>query len=153
LTLFNVRLGWWLGNPRRSTYLVPGPYSSLATILSEALGKTDQDSKWIYLSDGGHFENLGLYEMVRRRCHTILVSDAGRDPKITFEDLGNAVRKIRIDLGIPITIDDMKIYPRDERKAGRYYATGTIHYNAVDAGAPDGTLIYVKPAIYGNEPI
>ena len=52
------------------------------------------------LSDGGHFENLGLYEMVRRRCRFIVLSDAGCDPGITFEDLGNAVRKISIDLNL-----------------------------------------------------
>ena len=154
LTLFNVRLGWWLGNPGRREHTAAGPDSSLVTILAEALGRTKSDSRWIYLSDGGHFDNLGLYEMVRRRCHYIVVSDAGRDPKITFEDLGNAIRKIRIDLGVPITTDDVKIYPRDEKKAGRYYVTGTIHYKVVDGpDAPDGVLIYIKPAIYGREPI
>ena len=153
LTLFNVRLGWWLGNPSRHCYGNTGPDSSLVTILKEAFGRTGQRSRWIYLSDGGHFENLGLYEMVRRRCHTIIVSDAGRDPKIAFEDLGNAIRKIRIDLGIPVTLDETKIYPRDAKCAGRYFATGTIHYNVVDPGAPDGQLIYVKPCFYGSEPI
>ena len=54
------------------------------------------------MSDGGHFENLGLYELVLRRCSVIVVSDAGADPTFTYEDLGNAVRKIRVDLGIPI---------------------------------------------------
>lgn len=153
LTLFNVRLGWWLGNPKKRHYAAIGPYSSLMTILSEAFGKTDSESSWIYLSDGGHFENLGVYEMVRRRCHYIVVSDAGRDPKITFEDLGNAIRKIRIDLGIPITIDDVKIFPRDEKKPGRYFAVGTIHYEVKDDGAKPGVLIYLKPCIYGKEPI
>lgn len=148
LTLFNVRLGWWLGNPSRREHTAAGPASSLVTILAEALGRTKSDSRWVYLSDGGHFDNLGLYEMVRRRCHYIVVSDAGRDPKITFEDLGNAIRKIRIDLGVPITTDDVKIYPRDEKKAGRYYVTGKIHYKVVDGpDAPDGVLIYIKPAI------
>ena len=63
-------------------------------------GLTTDDRPYVYLSDGGHFENLGLYEMVRRRCRFIVVSDAGCDPDFVFEDLGNAVRKIAIDLGI-----------------------------------------------------
>ena len=63
---------------------------------------TSDTNKYVYLSDGGHFENLGLYEMVRRRCRFIVVSDAGCDPDFAFEDLGNAVRKIEIDLGVPI---------------------------------------------------
>ncbi|HKB78521.1 MAG TPA: patatin-like phospholipase family protein [Thermoanaerobaculia bacterium] len=153
LTLFNVRLGWWLGNPRRPHYVASGPDSSLVTILAEATGHTNENSRWVYLSDGGHFDNLGLYEMVRRRCHTIVVSDAGRDPKATFEDLGNAIRKIRIDLGIPITVDDMKIHPREPRRPGSYFAIGTIHYGVVDDGAPNGVLVYLKPSIYGQEPI
>jgi hypothetical protein len=153
LTLFNVRLGWWLRNPKKPESKSIAPSSSLMMILAEAFGKTDEESPWIYLSDGGHFENLGLYEMVRRRCHYIVVSDAGRDPKITFEDLGNAIRKIRIDLGIPINIEDAKIYPRDEKKPGRYYALGTIHYEVVDKTATPGMLVYLKPAIYGHEPI
>ena len=153
LTLFNVRLGWWLGNPGLQHYDKPGPYSSLLTILKEAFGKTGKDSWWVYLSDGGHFENLGLYEMVRRRCHTIVVSDAGRDPKIAYEDLGNAIRKIRIDLGIPITIDDARIYPREARKSGQYFATGTIHYDVADQDAKPGMLVYLKPCFYGEEPI
>jgi hypothetical protein len=53
----------------------------------------------------GHFEDLGIYEMVRRRCRWILVSDADADPKRGFEDLGNTVRKIWIDLGVRITFE------------------------------------------------
>jgi hypothetical protein len=84
-----------------------------------------------YLSDGGHFENLGLYEMVVRRCHTIVVSDAGSDPKGAFEDLGNAIRKIRVDLGIPISFRAVPIHPRSgdgPAPAGSYCAVGTIEY-------------------------
>jgi hypothetical protein len=57
----------------------------------------------VYLSDGGDFEKLGLYEMVRRRCRLLVVIDAGCDPDFAFEDLGNAMQKIYIDLGIRIT--------------------------------------------------
>ncbi len=67
--------------------------------LYEIFGLTNDTRPFVYLSDGGHFENLGLYEMVRRRCRFIVVSDAGCDPDFVFEDLGNAVRKIAIDLG------------------------------------------------------
>jgi hypothetical protein len=116
LTLFNVRLGWWLGNPGyagRAVYQRSAPRSSLGLIRDEALGRTNDRHPYVYLSDGGHFENLGLYEMVLRRCHTIVVSDGGCDPGATFEDLGNAVRKIRIDFGIPIEFEKMPIYSRD----------------------------------------
>jgi len=105
MALFNVRLGWWLGNPGKQgdvTYKYDGPRNATVPFLAEMLGLTSDTNKYVYLSDGGHFENLGLYEMVRRRCRFIVVIDAGCDPKFAFEDLGNAVRKIEIDLGVPI---------------------------------------------------
>ena len=82
MTLFNVRLGWWVGNPGpwgTKTYRRSSPRWSLIRILQEALGLTIDRRSYVYLSDGGHFENLGLYEMVRRRCRIIVVSDAGQD--------------------------------------------------------------------------
>jgi hypothetical protein len=95
--------------------------------------------------------------MVLRRCHYIVVSDAGQDPKCSFTDLGEAVRKIRIDLGISIDFSEaISIYPRrdEPNKAGRYAAIGRIRYSMVDAGGEknDGILIYLKPACYGDEP-
>jgi len=158
LTLFNVRLGWWLGNPGHAgndVYLRSSPRSSLGLILDEALGRTDDKHPYVYLSDGGHFENLGLYEMVLRRCRTIVVSDGGADPAGAFEDLGNAIRKIRVDFGIPIEFDGVPIYPRDaagQARPGKYCAIGKIRYSWVDKDTPDGTLIYLKPAFYGPEP-
>jgi hypothetical protein len=160
MTLFNVRLGWWLGNPGvygNDTFRRAYPVFSVTPLAAEALGLSDARHRYVYLSDGGHFENLGLYEMVRRRCHVIVLGDAGRDPKCAFEDLGNAVRKIRIDMGIPITFrGSIAIRARDAADAataGRYCAIADIHYQAVDgAGAVDGVLLYLKPAFYGGEP-
>jgi hypothetical protein len=58
----------------------------------------------VYLSDGGHFENSGAYELLRRRVKVIVVGDFGEDPGYVFEDLENLVRKARIDLGLSINI-------------------------------------------------
>ena len=104
-------------------------------IIDEALGLTNDTSPYVYLSDGGHFENLGLYEMVLRRCHFILVSDAGQDPECSFADLGESVRKIRIDFGIPIDFGQMNIYPRSQiarKKRGHNCAIGRVRYSAVE---------------------
>lgn len=158
LTLFNVRLGWWLGNPGiagTNTYRSAEPQFSLRPLLSEALGLTDDRSAYVYLSDGGHFENMGLFEMVLRRCQLIVVTDAGADPDYQFEDLGNAVRKIRTDLGISIEFSAMPIHKRRDAadQTGRYCALGRIRYSAVDGpDAPDGVLICFKPVLCGNEP-
>ncbi|HKW42026.1 MAG TPA: patatin-like phospholipase family protein [Gemmatimonadales bacterium] len=158
MTLFNVRLGWWLGNPGvagNTTFLLPFPRSAVRPIIEEAFGLTDDTNPYVYLSDGGHFDNLGLYEMVLRRCRLVLVSDASCDPNGTLDDLGNAIRKVRIDLGVPIEIrSPLPIYPRRENGTGKYHAFGTIRYSSVDGSPPerDGILVYVKPAWYGVEP-
>src|SRR5205823_1122534 len=110
-------------------------------ILAEMFGDTTDSHPYIYLSDGGHFENLGLYEMVLRRRKTIIVSDAGCDADYAFEDLGNAIRKIRVDLGVPIEMHEpMYLYPRKDDVAGKYCAIGTIRYSQIDKNASDGTL-------------
>lgn len=148
MMLANVRLGAWLGNPRhRATWRYSGPRFSWRLFLQEALGRTDDEEPWIYLSDGGHFENLGLYEMVRRRCRTIVVADAGADPRCTLEDLGNAVRKVAVDLGVKIDFRRILVRKRsDVAVAGVYCALGDIQY-------PEGVcgkIVYFKPGFYGT---
>jgi hypothetical protein len=160
LTLFNVRLGWWLGNPGPAgdqTYFLRAPKYSIAPVLYEAFGLTNDKNKYVYLTDGGHFENLAIYEMVLRRCHIIVVTDGAQDEKYRFSDLGNAVRKIRIDLGVPIEFTSVPIYkeppPLEDKKKGMYWAIGKIRYTCIDGpGAKDGVLLYIKPAVYKTEP-
>ncbi len=149
MTLFNARLGWWLGNPGtpgEATWRRNGPLFSLGPLISEAFSVTDDDRRYVNLSDGGHFENLGLYEMVRRHCHLIVAVDASADPKCEFEDLANAIRKIRIDFGIAITLDTSAIHP-DKGDPRAHWAEGVIHYRD---GAP-GRLVYFKPVLTGDE--
>ncbi len=153
MTLFNARLGAWLGNPGtpgNRTWTKPGPTSTIRSLAKEALGQTSDHSEYIYLSDGGHFENLGLYEMVRRRCRLIVVLDAACDPNINHQDLGNALRKIRIDQGISIDFDDNSLQLLRQKKCR--WATATVRYSRADGNIEDGRLIYVKPMLLGNEP-
>jgi hypothetical protein len=154
MTLFNVRLGWWLGNPRRpSSAPRESPPFGMIQFISELFGLTKDTSDYVYLSDGGHFENLGLYEMVRRRCHFIIVSDAGCDPDCAFADLGNAVRKIWIDLGVRIEFARINIEKRkepDKKGQAIYCAVGRIKYPG--AGERQGHIIYLKPGFFGTEP-
>ena len=158
LTLLNVRLGAWLGNPGTAgerSFTKGSPNGNLVPLGYELSGNTNDRCPWVYLSDGGHFENLALYEMVLRRCRYIVVSDGGCDPTFTFEDLGNAIRKIRIDLGVPIEVDSREMFPRpkpgEPLRPGSYVATATIRYSAVDKDAKDGLLIYLKPSVYKDE--
>jgi hypothetical protein len=154
MTLFNARLGVWIGNPGpsgRDTWTRSEPQLGVGPLVSELFGRTTDRNPYIYLSDGGHFENLGLLEMVRRRCRWILVSDAGCDASYTFSDLATAVRLIRLDLGVPIVFDEgISI---DATGKGEHFAVGRIQYSALDLLAEDGILIYVKATLCGTEPV
>lgn len=161
LTLFNARLGWWLGNPGKAgdeTCMDESPKDALSALFSEAFGRTDRNHPYVYVSDGGHFENLGLYEMVRRRCSLIVVVDAGADPLCGFQDLSSAIRKVRSDFGIPIEIpphDDRFIFSRvAATKDARVALIGSIRYDVADGDVQPGTLVYIKPAFYDqSEPL
>ncbi|HLL29903.1 MAG TPA: patatin-like phospholipase family protein [Allosphingosinicella sp.] len=170
MTLFNVRLGAWLPNPAQGEKMgdairASGPSNSLVAILRELGGATHDRGRDIYLSDGGHFENLGLYEMVRRRCRYIVVSDAGADPECAFSDLGGAVRKVKIDFDVDISFDALEISRRgEERPRQRAFALGTIEYPESRYTGPEpedpearkrrtGRLLYIKPSYFGELPV
>jgi hypothetical protein len=159
LTLFNARLGWWLGNPGAAgsdTYMYSNPGKGAKYLIDEALGRTNDQKPHVYLSDGGHFENLGLYEMVLRRCHTIVVIDADEDRDYAFENLGNAIRKIRTDMGISIDFESFSNFQKRNKGCPPggptlYCSVGKIHYGRMDNPATDGRLIFIKPTITGKE--
>jgi hypothetical protein len=93
--------------------------------------------------------------MVLRRCHRIVVVDAGCDPEHKFTDLGNAIRKIRADLGIEITINLKQLQLQSDDRL--QYAVGEIHYDSIDRqGKGDkgknGFFLYLKPSLTGEEP-
>ncbi|MEY2574356.1 MAG: hypothetical protein QOJ87_2569 [Verrucomicrobiota bacterium] len=154
MTVFNVRLGWWLGNPRkRDGYERSGPLNVLGRLICELFGMTNDRGRYVYLSDGGHFENLGIYELVRRRCRFIVACDAEEDRAFEFGGLGNAIEKCRSDFGVDIDIDVKAIRRRSERGHSECHcAVGTIRYSRVDHDARDGILIYIKSSLTGDEP-
>jgi hypothetical protein len=162
MTMFNVRLGWWLGNPGpegHETYRHEGPAVAILPLVHETFGLTTDNKPYIHVSDGGHFENLGLYEMVRRRCRFIVISDAGRDPDFAFEDLGNAVRKISIDLGVPIRFEKLERLKRRAQDVSQiaedcdYHALAEIDYQEADGnvGVENGLILYIKTGYHGTE--
>ena len=141
MTLLNVRLGIWATNPRHTprTFRWPAWYElMLREMLGVGLSETHRK---IHLSDGGHFENLGLYELVRRRCRYIVVCDAGADPDGTLADLGQAVQRVRADFGAQIQIcADAFFNQRDEALADQAHLLGTITY----ADGSTGEILYLK---------
>jgi len=171
MAVFNVRFGWWLGNPGKhgdKTFELDSPYLSVLPFLNEAFGNIDDKSPYVYLSDGGHFENLGLYEMVLRRCRLIVVCDATTDPDYSFESLAMSIRQIRVDLGVPIDIPELSVGVPSQNLKSKYCAIGRIRYSCVDKDRPasaqtsdgekdydddyDGVLIFIKPSLIGQEP-
>jgi hypothetical protein len=150
LTVFNVRTGAWLGNPSTDRWRDSGPRWALFHLLRELTGHTDSRSDYVYLSDGGHFDNLGIYELVNRRCRYIFACDASCDPNFEFADLGSAIRKCRTDFGIRIELDVSHLRP--QTGAGWHCAVGTIRYDDIDPEAIPGTILYLKPSLTGDEP-
>src|SRR4030095_7880054 len=119
MTLFNLRLGWWLPNPRPAGagYLRRGgPNFALTPLLAEAFGKTNEKRAFVNLSDGGHFDNMGVYEMLLRRCHFIIIVDGEQDALYGFSGLSEGLRKARIDLGIEVDLDLNRIGATENQK-------------------------------------
>lgn len=149
LTVFNVRLGRWVGNPahRGTPWKERAPWWGLKYLMFELFGTITNRDKFVYLSDGGHFENLGVYELVRRRCTLIVVSSCGKDSEYVFDDLANAIRLCNIDFGVVIDIEPRAIKPDEHGTSKAQYVIGRIRYSALGEGLDDGTLVYIKPAI------
>jgi hypothetical protein len=148
LSLFNVRLGWWLRNPAdQHSPEDPSPRFGLLYLLRELGGYTNVRSPYLNLSDGGHFDNMGLYEMVRRRCRFVILCDAEQDERFVYEGLGSAIRKCRTDFGVEIDLDPRRIKPVE--------GTQNVHCAVGDITYQDGTsgyLLYIKTGLTGDEP-
>ena len=151
LTVFNVRLGWWVGNTVKNTWKRSSPVLGLTYLLCELTGQTQTDRKYLQLSDGGHFDNMGLYEMVRRRCRFVVVCDGEEDAEFRSEGIGLAIRKCRIDFGVAIVLDLNLLKPLPKTGISRmHYAVGTVIY---PESTDPGIILYLKATLTGDEPI
>ncbi len=149
LTMFNVRLGWWFPNPGRNKWYRPGLSFSLYYLLLELFGVADEKSKFVNVSDGGHFENLGVYELIRRRCKVIIVCDAECDELLQFGSLGNLVRLCETDFGAKIDIDVSSIRRQKEGFSLTHCTVGHITY----CNGSQGYMIYLKSSMSGDEDV
>ncbi|HEX5078883.1 MAG TPA: patatin-like phospholipase family protein [Geminicoccaceae bacterium] len=156
-----LRLGYWLpnfGHARPPSWLPNHVWPGLSTVLP--LGH-DERGRFLELSDGGHFENLGLYELVRRRVRLIVLCDAAQDPDFAFEDLQRAQRRIAADFGAvleltPATLErliprrtDHRFPESDLRLADSGHVVGRIRYSDGSAA----TLIYLKTTLIDDLPL
>ena len=113
LTVFNVRLGWWFPQPGHARpESTASPRFNLRYMFAELFGGATDQSRFVMVSDGGHFENLAVYELIKRRCRVIIVSDGECDPTLAFEGLGTLIRMCEVDFGVGIDIDVEALRPR-----------------------------------------
>ncbi len=161
MTLMNVRLGYWAPTPSGEEWDAGQARLWPFYMMREFLSQTSDLSSYCYLTDGGHFDNLGLYSLVERGCRYIVVADAVADPEPCFSDLGSAIRRCRIDFGADIDLDITPFIKesKDNRFARQHYAVGTINYSRKHAdklgwkqGADlTGVVIYIKPSLLKDE--
>ncbi|MFQ5351293.1 MAG: hypothetical protein ACE5EG_12700, partial [Thermoanaerobaculia bacterium] len=166
MTLLNVRLGYWVPHPgrlfdwlRRKRIERPKWGHRLSwrvpprALLREMVSKVDEQHKWVNLSDGGHIENMAVYELLRRRCKYIICGDGEADPDLTFGGLATLLRSARIDMGIEIEIllDDLRL--GELRTSHQHAALGKIRYPPLRDGddVEEGYLLYIKSSFTGNE--
>ncbi|MDJ0837283.1 MAG: hypothetical protein QNK37_12255 [Acidobacteriota bacterium] len=149
LSMLNIRLNYWLPNPKgierrlgfgRNMRRVGPLY-----LIREMFGGLSENSWNVNVSDGGHIENLGIYELLRRQCRLIICGDGEADSGFCFDGLATVIRMAQIDLGIKITMEGL-----DEIRNGEQsYAIGTIHYGTEETPRR-GKLIYLKSSMPGD---
>jgi Patatin-like phospholipase len=154
LAFLNIRLGYWFPNPKLLASNKTRQ-SSISYFVKEAFGRLDENGDIVYLTDGGHIENLGVFELLKRRCKLIIAVDAEADPGMTFPALIKLQRYARIDLGARIDLKWSRIQAvslqaqKDEpgSSPGPHCAIGKIEY---DNGGV-GVILYVKSSVTGDE--
>ena len=153
LTFLNIRLGFWIKHPRRKNkQATPG----FLCLLREMTGTwMSEKQAWLNLSDGGHIENMGCYELLRRRCKYIICVDGEADPNYTFQGLMTLVRHAQIDFGIRIepNLDQLRADLKTKlTKSHSHFCR--IYYPPLAGGdTPEiGLLLYLKLSVTGNEP-
>lgn len=162
MALTNMRLGVWVPSPLHRTWSAeparrdtrwrrmwqavvdgwrePGAYY----VLREALGVLRPDNRFIHLSDGGHWENLGLVELLRRHCTHVLCFDASSEAAGSGQDLGRAIALARSDLGVEVDLDPRPTIADDRGNAADVAVRGVISY----PHRPDeAKIVYAKAVL------
>ncbi len=93
----------------------------MGLLWAEAAGRLSYRATWMYVTDGGHYDNLGLVEALRRGARNIVVLDASGDKADTWFTLGGAIALARTDAGVEIDLD-----PTTMTRGGRDLAPGQV---------------------------
>ncbi|WP_341502551.1 hypothetical protein [Gallaecimonas sp. GXIMD4217] len=139
MALLNLRLGFWVRHPR----LAGSRFSHMPfwLVIKEMLGVgLREDARQLRLSDGGHFENLGVYELLRRECPLIISCDAGADPETRLADLGLLLQRAHADFGCHIHLNTAPLTRVEGGLHQSCHVMGEIRY----ASGKVGRLLFVK---------
>ncbi|WHZ09920.1 MAG: hypothetical protein OJF60_000359 [Burkholderiaceae bacterium] len=162
--ILNVRLGyWWRTAKARGRDLASWAFATQVHLYRESRGRFfGTDERYWYLTDGGHFDNTGVYELLRRRVEFILALDNGADPDYQFGDIANLMRLARVDFGAvfePLVppaalaelFGDPGGFARGSRE-GHYFLLGYRVALPAAQGMPAATctLVFVKPRLTQN---
>jgi hypothetical protein len=115
----------------------PGPYR----LLREAFGRPSLYDRKLYVTDGGHYDNLGLLESLRRRPERIFVIDASNDAANTFGALAEAIATARMDLGVELSVDVSPLRSSGDDRPAAAWSLGTATYDDSDAVTD---IVYLK---------
>ncbi|MDI3561301.1 patatin-like phospholipase family protein [Bradyrhizobium sp. Arg816] len=157
MTILNMRLGIWVGNPGRKGKRRRTPLYWSPTLTAGLFGFGHaRTSAFIEISDGGNFENLGLYELVRRKLGVIILIDGEADATIALPALVSAAVRIKEDFKATLTfpaglgvdrlvpVDKAVGYPAGAHFAQAPYVVGRVEY---EDGSPPGIVIYLKATL------
>jgi hypothetical protein len=151
MTFLNVRLGYWIRRPgMEGIFSAPGFLCLIREMLGIAMS---EKQAWVNLSDGGHIENMAIYELLRRRCKFIISVDGEADPQSTFHGHLTLVRHAQIDFGIRIEPDLTDLRPDLTSKFSQSHAMMCrVHYPARETQpCCMGLILYLKLSVTGNE--
>ncbi|MBI4281955.1 MAG: hypothetical protein HY672_00495 [Chloroflexi bacterium] len=141
MALFNVRIGSWIHNPNEDAQGRRTWRPLVWFWLKELFGAASAEDRYVYLTDGGHFDNSGIYELLKRRCKYILAVDASAD----IGNLATVARLARIDLGVQIDINLEPLkYGSPAKLSEQAFVVGRVKYSSVqDDSETDGVLVWI----------
>jgi hypothetical protein len=153
LALANIRLGVWLPKPGKQEDKKP-PRPNLRYLLDEAFGDGSSKSRYVYVTDGGHYDNLGLVELLERRCDWIWCIDASGEQIDSFSTIGKAVATAQAELGVSIEIRPEDMAPDEgSRFVKQVFCQGEVRYPATESDeARTGTIVIVKAGVTADAP-
>ncbi|WP_331375612.1 patatin-like phospholipase domain-containing protein [Sinorhizobium chiapasense] len=151
LTVMNIRLNLWLRRPSIGGTL--RRYPNLWNLQKELLASASENGAFVNISDGGHIENLGVYELLRRRCRFIVAIDGENDSQMTFHALTNLQRLAYIDHGIVIeaNLEDLRLSEKGLSRSHFRFCRIRYPAGSGDQHEQIGYMIYLKLSLTGNE--